>query len=82
MIRCPECGAKFEEDPDLMIGDIAYCPDCYIELKVIAIDPVKVKALKDNYSHNNYLDDSDDDVDFYHHEDNDGYEDEEDFYEN
>jgi predicted amidophosphoribosyltransferase len=83
MIKCPECGEKFEEDPDLIVGDVTYCPECYAELKIIATDPIRVKVCKDHSEGNDYLDDyeeEDDDM-FYKHDEGDDY-DEDDYYEN
>jgi lysine biosynthesis protein LysW len=82
MIKCPECGEKFEEDPDLIVGDITYCPECYAELKIIGIDPIRVKVCKDHAESGDYLDDYEEDTDMlYRHDEGDDL-DSDDYYEN
>ena len=44
-IKCPACGESFELDPDLTAGDMTYCVDCDQELKIVSIDPPKVKKM-------------------------------------
>ncbi|MFC1709778.1 lysine biosynthesis protein LysW [Candidatus Omnitrophota bacterium] len=45
-VRCPECEKTFELESDLQEGDTAYCYFCDTELKVIRLNPAKVKAKR------------------------------------
>lgn len=42
-ITCMECGAEFQVESDLLLGEIIECPDCGIELEVIQVSPVRVE---------------------------------------
>jgi lysine biosynthesis protein LysW len=43
MTRCPECESDLELDGyDLDVGESVNCPECSIELKVVALDPTRV----------------------------------------
>ena len=49
MTRCPECESDLElEGYDLDVGETTNCPECSIELKVVSIDPVSVRLLRDD----------------------------------
>jgi alpha-aminoadipate carrier protein LysW len=37
---CPECGAEITLGAEVMEHEIVACPDCGIELEVIALDPI------------------------------------------
>ena len=39
---CVECGAQTPFGDNVIIGEIAQCPDCGVELEVIALDPIQV----------------------------------------
>ena len=40
--NCPECDAEIKmKDP--MKGEIVACPDCGVELEVIALDPLSLQ---------------------------------------
>ena len=41
MAECPECEGAIELSDDLEQGEIVVCPDCGVELEVLAVDPVK-----------------------------------------
>lgn len=45
-IRCPVCEEYFEFEYDLKIGDITCCVNCDEELKVVRLNPPKVKQVK------------------------------------
>jgi hypothetical protein len=48
-MRCPECEADLAETLDgyeLDVGENINCPECSIELKVLAVEPLAV-ALAD-----------------------------------
>jgi hypothetical protein len=48
-MRCPECEADLSEALDgyeLDVGEGINCPDCSVELKVLAVEPLSV-ALAD-----------------------------------
>lgn len=43
MTRCPECESDLELDGyDLDVDETIHCPECSIELKIVAVDPVSV----------------------------------------
>jgi alpha-aminoadipate carrier protein LysW len=42
-VSCPECEANIGLDPSVETGEILVCPDCGVDLEVIALDPVKVE---------------------------------------
>jgi lysine biosynthesis protein LysW len=49
MSRCPECESDLELDGyDLDVGESINCPECAIELRVVSIEPVSVRAVQDN----------------------------------
>lgn len=41
MAECPECAGTIELDDDVEVGEILVCPDCGVELEVLALDPVQ-----------------------------------------
>ncbi|MBI4845898.1 MAG: hypothetical protein HY810_05440 [Candidatus Omnitrophica bacterium] len=43
--KCPVCGESFELEDELSLGDTTYCLDCDHELKVVKLDPPKLKPL-------------------------------------
>jgi lysine biosynthesis protein LysW len=48
MTRCPECESDLElEGYDLDVGETTNCPECSAELKVVAVDPISVRAIGD-----------------------------------
>jgi lysine biosynthesis protein LysW len=43
MTKCPECESDLELDGyDLDVGESVNCPECSIELKVVATEPIRV----------------------------------------
>jgi alpha-aminoadipate/glutamate carrier protein LysW len=43
MTKCPECESDLELDGyDLDVGEMINCPECSVELKVVATDPIAV----------------------------------------
>jgi lysine biosynthesis protein LysW len=45
MAHCPECESDLElEGYDLDVGETINCPECSIELRVVANDPVSVSV--------------------------------------
>jgi lysine biosynthesis protein LysW len=43
MTKCPECESDLElEGYELDVGENVNCPECSIELKVVATDPTRV----------------------------------------
>ena len=44
MTRCPECESDLDfEGYELESGETINCPECSIELKVVATDPTRVE---------------------------------------
>jgi len=41
-IECLECGAEITLPEDVMENELVVCPDCGMELEVIALDPLQV----------------------------------------
>ena len=45
MAKCPECESDLELDGyELDVGESINCPECAIELKVTASDPISVSV--------------------------------------
>jgi len=45
-IKCPVCGEHLEvEEDELSVGDLSYCIDCDEELKVVNVEPLKLKRM-------------------------------------
>lgn len=42
-VQCPTCKKKFEFDTDLEVGDTTYCPECFEELEIEHMNPIRVK---------------------------------------
>jgi alpha-aminoadipate carrier protein LysW len=36
---CIECAGAIELNDDLLLGEIVECPDCGVELEVVALEP-------------------------------------------
>ncbi|WP_081752489.1 lysine biosynthesis protein LysW [Kallotenue papyrolyticum] len=39
---CPECDATLTLNDDLVEGEIVPCPDCGVELEVVAVEPLEL----------------------------------------
>jgi lysine biosynthesis protein LysW len=49
MTRCPQCESDLELDGyDLDLGETINCPECSVELRVSATEPVAVSAVKED----------------------------------
>jgi len=47
MSRCPECDCDLEMDEyDLDVGETVNCPECSVELRILATDPFKVELVE------------------------------------
>ena len=43
MARCPECESDLDLDGyDLDVGESLNCPECAVELRVVASEPIEV----------------------------------------
>ena len=42
-VTCPECEANIGLDASVEPGEILVCPDCGVDLEVIALNPAKVE---------------------------------------
>jgi alpha-aminoadipate/glutamate carrier protein LysW len=40
--NCPECEAQLSLEPGSIAGEIIVCPDCGVDLEIIALDPVQI----------------------------------------
>ncbi len=43
MNTCPECTAELKLEDNIQQGEIIVCPDCGVELEVMAVDPLKLE---------------------------------------
>jgi alpha-aminoadipate/glutamate carrier protein LysW len=41
-VTCIECGGQTQFGDNVLLGEIAQCPDCGVELEVINVDPLEV----------------------------------------
>ncbi len=42
-VACPECAAEIQFEKGTEVGEIIVCPDCGVDLEVIALEPPKVQ---------------------------------------
>ena len=42
-VSCPECAAEITLAEGTEVGEIIVCPDCGVDLEVIALNPAKVQ---------------------------------------
>ncbi len=56
-IKCVACGAYFEPAENYNIGDILFCPECSNELKIISLDPLRVKVVEEEDFSGDFEDD-------------------------
>ncbi len=42
MVTCPECGAEFELEAGVEVGEIVVCPECGVDLEVTSLKPPAV----------------------------------------
>ena len=42
IVACIECDAKITFDEKVILGEIAQCPECSLELEVVKLDPLEV----------------------------------------
>lgn len=52
-VRCPLCGENVDLENSLKLGDVAYCTDCDEELKVVNVNPPKLKRMVELLEVNN-----------------------------
>ena len=50
-VRCPMCKKIFKLDESYEKGDTVYCSECYEELMVVSIDPLRVSVVPDLSEH-------------------------------
>ena len=46
-VRCPMCKKNFRLDEWFEKGDTVYCSECYEELMVVSIEPLRVSVVPD-----------------------------------
>jgi len=46
-VECPACKKSFDLEEDLEAGDTTCCPDCYADLEIVKLNPLKVVEVKD-----------------------------------
>jgi alpha-aminoadipate carrier protein LysW len=39
---CPECAGDVPFGDNILVGEIAQCPDCGVELEVLSVEPLQV----------------------------------------
>jgi lysine biosynthesis protein LysW len=44
-LKCPVCEEVLELEDNFQKGDIIYCPDCEEEMKLVRLDPPKLKRV-------------------------------------
>jgi len=42
IVNCPECEAEITLPASTEVGEILVCPDCGVDLEVLALDPAQV----------------------------------------
>ena len=42
-VSCPECAAEVTLAENTEVGEIIVCPDCGVDLEIVALDPVTVQ---------------------------------------
>jgi alpha-aminoadipate carrier protein LysW len=42
-VTCPECEAQIGLEASVETGEILVCPDCGVDLEVVALNPAKVE---------------------------------------
>ena len=42
-VPCPECVCNLNFDVNTEVNEIVVCPDCGVDLEVIALDPVTIE---------------------------------------
>ena len=48
MSNCPECDSDLElEGYDVDLGETVHCPECSVELKITAIEPIAVALIEE-----------------------------------
>ena len=45
ILKCPGCGDHLEVEDEIRVGTLAYCVECDEELKVISVDPLKLRRM-------------------------------------
>ena len=40
LTRCPECAGATPLGDDVLLGEIVQCPDCGLELEIVALTPL------------------------------------------
>jgi alpha-aminoadipate/glutamate carrier protein LysW len=40
---CPECSAELNLGDNVVQGEIVQCPDCGVDLEVVAVNPLKLE---------------------------------------
>ena len=63
--KCPVCGEGLEIEQGLEVGEIIYCSGCDSDLRIISLNPTKVKEVDDGTS-KEYSDDEEEDDDIDH----------------
>ena len=56
-IKCPVCGELVELEEGLDVNEIVYCTECDRDLKLVQVNPYKLKELEDSLSNNDDEDD-------------------------
>lgn len=57
-VKCPSCKKMVDLDVDCDVGDTTYCPECYQELIIRSIRPLKVDIAE--YEENDFSEEEED----------------------
>lgn len=47
MGTCPECDSQLNVSPEVRVGEIFVCPDCSVDLEIVALNPVELALAPD-----------------------------------
>jgi lysine biosynthesis protein LysW len=45
--KCPECGAMVIIDESIKEGEMAFCEECGVGLRVVSLRPIRLKVVEE-----------------------------------